>query len=322
VGAPLRTQNYSFDYGPVHYIGLESYLNYDGWRSWAYGGESFTSGQLAWLSDDLAASQGSAAQVLFYHRDFANQIDLGSLGVEMALWGHIHNDQGSISNPPYNLGTNNVCDGERSYRLVRVTGGTLQPRPTLSAGSLGNNLTVNFTPANDGTHTVVTAKITNNHNERFEHGRLRFVMPKGGALKVAGGTIHQVDDSDSVQVCYVDVNIKPSSSQSVTVTLGEGTGDSGTDHAQLRLGQNHPNPFNPSTVLDYTLPEAGRMELAVYDVQGRRVAVLVSGLMTAGDHRVEWRGLDDSGRPVASGVYLARLAAGAKIKTRKIVLAR
>jgi len=323
-GAPRYTQNYSFDYGPVHYIGLETYINYDGWRSETYGGESFTSGQLQWLSDDLAAAEGSAAQVLFYHRDFANQINLGSLGVEMALWGHIHNDQGSISNPPYDLATNNVCDGERSYRLVRVTGGTLQPRPTLSAGSSGSRLAVSFTPANDGTHSEVTAEITNNHNEQFEHGRLRFVMPKGGALEATGGTIQQIDDSDSVQVCYVDVDIQPSSSQSVTVTLGQSDVSSETGYAplQLRLGQNHPNPFNPSTVLSYALPEAGRMELVVYDVRGRRVAVLVNGLMPAGEHRVEWGGLDDSGRPVASGVYLARLAVGAKIKTRKIVLAR
>ena len=54
-GAPWHTQNYSFDYGPVHYVGLESYINYDDWRSWIYSTESFTSAQLSWLDDDLAA---------------------------------------------------------------------------------------------------------------------------------------------------------------------------------------------------------------------------------------------------------------------------
>ena len=55
-GAPWRTQNYSFDYGPVHFVGMESYNNYDRWREEIYGSDSFTSGQLDWLAQDLAAA--------------------------------------------------------------------------------------------------------------------------------------------------------------------------------------------------------------------------------------------------------------------------
>jgi 3',5'-cyclic AMP phosphodiesterase CpdA len=218
-GAPWYTQNYSFDYGPVHYIGLEAYINYDGWRTGTYGSDSFTSGQMQWLADEMAASSGSTARVLFYHSDFSNQINLGSLGADMALSGHSHRDDDDFSHP-YDIVTNNACDGERSYRLVRVSSGILSPSPTVSAGSNGNNLRVIYSPSNDGSNYAVTADITNSIEEDFEHSQLRFLMPnEAGNIEVTGGTLVQTDYSGPHAVCYVAVDIASSSSQSVTVTL-------------------------------------------------------------------------------------------------------
>ena len=68
-----------------------------------------------------------------------------------------------------------------------------------------------------------------------------------------------------------------------------------------------PNPFNPSTTLRFSVAEAGAARLAVYDTNGRWVRGLVDGYRPAGQHAVVWNGTDDSGRPVASGVYLVRL---------------
>jgi predicted MPP superfamily phosphohydrolase len=217
-GAPWYTQNYSFDYGPVHYIGLEAYINYDGWRYSTYGGESFTSGQMQWLADDMAASSESAAHVLFYHYDFSNQVNLNSLGADMSLAGHTHRDDDDFSHP-YEIITDNVCDGARSYRLVRVSGGSLTPSYTTSAGSNGNNLMVTYAPANDGTNYTVTASITKSMSEDFEHAQLRFAMPnEAGTIDVTGGTLLQTDYSGTYAVCYVAVDIS-SPSQSVTITL-------------------------------------------------------------------------------------------------------
>jgi hypothetical protein len=218
-GAPWYTQDYSFDYGPVHYVGLEAYDNYDRWRYSIYGSDSFTAGQMQWLVNDMAAS-GKSRFVLFYHYDFSNQINLTALGADMALSGHVHRDEGSIYSYPYSLRTNNACDGERSYRLIRVSNGVVQPSPTVSAGGSGGNLAVDFSPANDGTNFTVTAAITNNLSERFEHSRLRFLLPGiPGRCDVTGGTLVQVDDSGPLTVCYVGVDILPSSSKTVTVTL-------------------------------------------------------------------------------------------------------
>jgi hypothetical protein len=84
-----------------------------------------------------------------------------------------------------------------------------------------------------------------------------------------------------------------------------------------------PNPFNPAVVLRFDLAAAGRSELVVYDVRGRRVAELLGGVaLAAGPHKVEWRGQDASGRRLGSGIYFARLRVnGADVGgVRKLVL--
>jgi flagellar hook assembly protein FlgD len=65
-----------------------------------------------------------------------------------------------------------------------------------------------------------------------------------------------------------------------------------------------PNPFNPRTVLEFTLGEGGNVSVAVYDARGRIVRHLAEGIvMEPGDRSVEWDGLDDDGVAAASGVY-------------------
>ncbi|HEY6196178.1 MAG TPA: Ig-like domain repeat protein [Candidatus Eisenbacteria bacterium] len=68
-----------------------------------------------------------------------------------------------------------------------------------------------------------------------------------------------------------------------------------------------PNPFGRTTTFQYSLARSGPAELDVFSVDGRRVRTLASGVREAGEYRVEWNGTDDSGRPLAAGVYYARL---------------
>ncbi len=97
-------------------------------------------------------------------------------------------------------------------------------------------------------------------------------------------------------------------------------GDDRPRPARVAIGPNVPNPFNPSTRIPFVLARAGRVELTVYDVHGARVRRLVSGPRPAGRHEVTWDGRDDSGRPVASGVYIARLRSGPATAARRMVL--
>ena len=83
-----------------------------------------------------------------------------------------------------------------------------------------------------------------------------------------------------------------------------------------------PNPFNPMTTLQFTLKESGRVELDVYDLQGRLVKRLASRTYSAGEHQLTWYGRDDDGREVSSGLYLARFRSGGFEKTERLVLVR
>jgi hypothetical protein len=83
-----------------------------------------------------------------------------------------------------------------------------------------------------------------------------------------------------------------------------------------------PNPFNPSTRLDFVLPAAGPVRLAVYDVAGRRLAVLHEGPLPAGPALFEWDGRDGEGRELPSGIYLARLELPGEARQVKLVMLR
>ncbi len=81
-----------------------------------------------------------------------------------------------------------------------------------------------------------------------------------------------------------------------------------------------PNPFNPKTVLSYHLSNPSEVELAVYDVSGRRVVVLDAGAKEPGDHEIVWLGMDGTGHDVATGVYFVRLTTEHGERSAKAVL--
>jgi hypothetical protein len=76
---------------------------------------------------------------------------------------------------------------------------------------------------------------------------------------------------------------------------------------EYQMEQNHPNPFNPSTQIGYSLPEPGSVSIAIYDVLGREIANLADGYKQAGRYSVTWNATQNSGVPVSSGVYFARM---------------
>jgi hypothetical protein len=88
------------------------------------------------------------------------------------------------------------------------------------------------------------------------------------------------------------------------------------------LKQNYPNPFNPTTHIEYDLPEDSHVDIVIYDIVGRRVKTLYSGLGFSGRHTISWNATDDRGKRVASGVYLCRMKSGDFVQTRKMVLLR
>ncbi len=102
-------------------------------------------------------------------------------------------------------------------------------------------------------------------------------------------------------------------------TFGTGSGVPGR---LATLGPAVPNPFNPMTTVSFELRAPARAVLAVYDLRGRRVDVLVDAELGAGRHEAVWDGLDARGAAAPSGNYLFRLEAGGEIELRKALLVR
>ncbi|MBC8374570.1 MAG: T9SS type A sorting domain-containing protein [FCB group bacterium] len=90
----------------------------------------------------------------------------------------------------------------------------------------------------------------------------------------------------------------------------------------FQLHQNHPNPFNPTTTIIYSLPEQSSTKLTVFDIKGQEVTVLSESEKPPGFYEVQWNGMDQSGNQVSTGVYFCRLEAGEFSQTIKMVYLR
>jgi hypothetical protein len=90
--------------------------------------------------------------------------------------------------------------------------------------------------------------------------------------------------------------------------------------AGFRLSPNYPNPFNSSTIIPFSVHEAGVVHLDVYTLTGDHVTVLLEDHLSAGEHTAVWNGRDHTGRPVPSGMYLYRLEAEGRVQTRKMLM--
>ena len=86
---------------------------------------------------------------------------------------------------------------------------------------------------------------------------------------------------------------------------------------QFSISQNYPNPFNARTTISYSLSSPGHLTLEIYDISGRMVELLDEGLKPAGEHRVTW-----DASAFSSGLYFARLTAGERAETVKLLLLR
>ena len=86
----------------------------------------------------------------------------------------------------------------------------------------------------------------------------------------------------------------------------------------FNLKQNFPNPFNPTTSIQYQLPEAGFITLEVFDVSGRKIKTLINSQQNAGYKTVMWNGTNDAGMPVSTGMYIYSLRSGDKVINKRM----
>lgn len=82
----------------------------------------------------------------------------------------------------------------------------------------------------------------------------------------------------------------------------------------------YPNPFNPSTTLEFSSPENGLARIQVFNIRGQMIRTLVNSEIERGYHKIVWDGRDNSNRGVGSGIYFIRLESGGKDSVRKVML--
>jgi len=141
------------------------------------------------------------------------------------------------------------------------------------------------------------------------------VLPMGEAFTILTGAFLL-----SVDTGYL-VGGSPITEAAVFHTTNGGvtyiSADDGPVAQEFILSQNHPNPFNPSTTINFSIPKSGEVSLKISNLLGEEVATLVSGNREAGSHTVQW---DATGQP--SGVYFCRLLTTDFVQTKKLVLLR
>ena len=91
---------------------------------------------------------------------------------------------------------------------------------------------------------------------------------------------------------------------------------------EFKLFQNFPNPFNPSTNINYQIPKVSHVTLKIYNTLGQHIKTLVDEKLESGKYGVVWDGKNEIGLNVASGLYFYRLDSPAYVKTVKMILIR
>ena len=123
------------------------------------------------------------------------------------------------------------------------------------------------------------------------------------ALGDAGTSLQLASTSETGATNWIAAAPTPNAANTTETSI-DGEGELPGD---FRLFTNFPNPFNPSTSIDYELNRAGEVSLSVFDMLGQKVADLYQGAQAAGSYSVSWDGRDAQGNVVASGLYLYRL---------------
>ena len=87
-----------------------------------------------------------------------------------------------------------------------------------------------------------------------------------------------------------------------------------------KVSDPYPNPFNPVSRIDYTMPIQGNVLISIYDINGRQIKVLENTIKLPGRYSVSWNGIDDKNQSVSSGMYVYQMISGSYVASGKLML--
>jgi len=163
---------------------------------------------------------------------------------------------------------------------------------------------------------------TINSNKTVQHLVAELDKKRTYTVFKSGGVVATGTTGANGTIAFSD---NPNGTTTYTVALGPTSvvSESGAAVIPRTLEmKNHPNPFNPSTMITFSLPKSGRVTLAIYNTAGQLVRTLISDTLARGAHQMIWEATDDDGARVTSGIYLCRLEFGGLVSQVKLVLAK
>jgi hypothetical protein len=224
--------------------------------------------------------------------------------------------------------------GGYTMSLLNLTAGPYSGSGETDGGAIADNVARNgsiYSTADADGYTFfgvagMTANITATATSGTLNTQLALYPPNGGSaiqFTTADNVAPVLPTNGYYTLVIDDLSEDETGNYTVTVDLSGGvTGVGDTPPLELALHPAVPSPFSRFARIDYDLPAAGRVRLAVYDVKGARVRVLTDDTHPAGHHVATWDGRDNAGRSVASGVYYLHMETRAGVKRQKLVLVR
>jgi hypothetical protein len=226
----------------------------------------------------------------------------------------------------------NVGGSDSALNVTWINGGTGDTGPYFGIALLGDaDTATNLTLINNPTYVYDTSSIEDGMKMRHLRGNISLpstntpddwsaVTSKAVNLDANGGTAtvaYALVVGNDLPELLANVEAANAAYSPASPVPGEEA-----PRRLVKLDQNHPNPFNPSTTIRFAVPRDGHVELAVYDLGGRKVRTLVSETRSSGDYSVTWDGRDETGGQAASGLYLYKLSTDGKTVTRKMTLVK
>ena len=194
---------------------------------------------------------------------------------------------------------------------------------SMGVSSSWNSKIYNYLNARHGSISYETGK---DLMHQLGTGDLHSVVydPAHGKLWVANAG---VDGTDAFDRTFVEFDLSRADSIFASYSVARVNYKKSELPIDFKLYQNYPNPFNPVTQIEFEIPKAtvnktGTTELAVFDLNGQKVATLVKAFLSPGYYKLSWNGRDYSGLQVSSGFYFYRLTAGSHDLVRRMLLIR
>jgi hypothetical protein len=274
----------------------------------------------------------------YYHKHVVRKMITGAYGVSLTTSG-LGANQIAVKSFSYTLPTAwNINAMDVTVFVTTVyTGTNGTSREIQSTWQEGLRRGVTFTPVELVTFTADqtgsdvqlawrTARETQNAGWHVERRTLESDWQDVGFVSGAGTTTEEhtysfVDKAPAPETLYSYRLRQEDLDGTITYSLKAPVFVRGLSDG-FALMQNFPNPFNPSTSIEYRLHDAAPVRVEILDVLGRTVSVLVDGVQPAGAHTAMWDAVDASGMQLPSGVYLCRMTAPGFVSTRTMHLTR